>query len=112
MLAKAARVHRAAHYGVIFAGGSPVHGLHLTVRTRPTSDHSRFGFIVGMRVSRKATVRNLIKRRLRAAARELYGRISSASDIVVIAKPGADRLSYEELAGELTMLLRRAKVLP
>ena len=61
---------------------------------------SRFGFSVSRRVG-NSVVRNRVKRRLREFVRLNRRELAVARDFVVIAKPGAARLSYAELVAEL-----------
>ncbi|MCX6788369.1 MAG: ribonuclease P protein component [Candidatus Jorgensenbacteria bacterium] len=50
---------------------------------------------VGKNVAKKATQRNLIKRRIRAIIKKTT--LLDAGDITVITKPGADKMSFAEL---------------
>jgi len=68
----------------------------------------KIGFSVPNKVG-KAHVRNLLKRRFRAIARELIPTLRPAQ-IVISAKPGAELLSYAELHSCVTELFRKAKL--
>jgi ribonuclease P protein component len=61
---------------------------------------SRFGFSVSRKVG-NAVVRNRLKRRLREFCRVNAASLSAGKDFVVIAKPGASRLTYSGVAAEL-----------
>ena len=64
---------------------------------------------LGITVSRKvgaATRRNRIKRLLREFFRLHKSCLPPSSDILFIAKPGADRVNYSELCEELKILLK------
>ena len=65
----------------------------------------RFGFVVSKAVG-NAVVRNLVKRRLRAAAQRLLGDPYSV-DVVVRAAPGATKVSVAEAERELRKVLSR-----
>ncbi len=66
----------------------------------------RFGFIVSQKVSKKAVVRNKIKRRFRSAVQEELGCrrgsetanrcLEKSLDVVLIALPGAEERSFKE----------------
>jgi len=68
--------------------------------SQPSSGPSRVGFSVSRRVG-NAVVRNRLKRRLREFVRLRHRELPAARDLVVIAKPGAAKLSYAELVEEL-----------
>lgn len=72
---------------------------------------SRFCFSVSNKVSKLATKRNLIKRRLRHAIRELLPQIRGGYDVVVIAKPEIVSVSYQEIKQTLERALRRAELI-
>lgn len=110
MLSRTARVTNRDDYDRVFAKGRTVHGSHLSVRTLPDDGPARLGFIVGKRVSLRATKRNRLKRRLRATARVMYDKLPG-SLTVVIAKPSARDRSVVELERELTELFRQSKLL-
>jgi ribonuclease P protein component len=61
---------------------------------------SRLGITVSAKVGR-AVVRNRIKRRLREFFRRVRHRLSPDRDVVIVAKPGAGRLSLGQLADEI-----------
>ncbi|AVG23141.1 Ribonuclease P protein component [Pontimonas salivibrio] len=65
----------------------------------------RFGFVVSKAVG-NAVLRNLVKRRLRAAAQRLLGEPYSV-DVVVRAAPGATKVTVAEAEHELRKVLSR-----
>ena len=71
---------------------------------------ARVGFTVGKRVG-GAVTRNLVRRRLREAARRLLGRLAPGWDLVAVARPAAADATGTQLAHDLETLLVRAKVL-
>ena len=76
-------------------------------------DHppSRVGISISQKVSKKAVVRNRIKRQLRAALRQLLPRLSPGWKLVIIVKPEARECEYAQLLRELEKLLVKAEVL-
>lgn len=70
----------------------------------------RCGYIVGKRVGKSAVARNRVKRRLREILRLQIkaGRVSPGYDLVLIARAGAAQATYQQLAADVTHLLRRA----
>jgi ribonuclease P protein component len=74
---------------------------------------TRIGISISTKVSKKAVVRNRIKRQLRAAFRYLLPRISSGWLIVVVVQPSAARQECvtQQFLQELEQLLVAAEVL-
>ncbi len=60
-------------------------------------DESRFGFVVSQKVSKKATVRNKVKRRLSDAVRVELKKIKKGFDFVLIALPGIEKSEFSEI---------------
>ncbi|NEO39442.1 MAG: ribonuclease P protein component [Moorea sp. SIOASIH] len=72
---------------------------------------SRLGISISQKVSKKAVVRNRIKRQIRAALRQLLPRLSPGWKLVIIVKPEARECEYAQLLRELEKLLVKAEVL-
>ncbi|AOY82096.1 ribonuclease P protein component [Moorena producens JHB] len=81
-------------------------------KSLPDNHHpSRLGISISQKVSKKAVVRNRIKRQIRAALRQLLPRLSPGWKLVVIVKPEARECEYAQLLRELEKLLVKAEVL-
>ena len=72
---------------------------------------SRFGFIVSNKFARKAVVRNLSRRRLRAAAHFLLKNIKPGFDIVIWPKIALKKISYQILLNNFKNLLIKNDIL-
>jgi len=72
-------------------------------------EKSRFGFIVANTVDKRATVRNLLKRRLRELVAKRLTRFSPAVDGLILAKPAAKNLEFVVLERELESLFRKIR---
>lgn len=70
-------------------------------------DIPRFGFIVSKKISKKAVVRNKIKRRIRAIIREFFSEIIEGYDYVFFARPGIENLDFEELKDKVKILFNK-----
>jgi ribonuclease P protein component len=75
------------------------------------SGQTRFGFIVSQKISKRAIVRNKVKRRFRQSVRKRLGEIKKGIDIVFIAIPGIEKKDFKEIEEVVEKLLKRAKVL-
>lgn len=98
---KEARVRRRAEFLSLQGEGRRRHTRHLVVIRRPGSrPSSRLGVTVSTRVG-NAVVRNRLKRLLREVFRSHRARLVPPTDFVVIVKPGANSLTYAQVANEL-----------
>lgn len=71
--------------------------------------HFRVGLSVGKKIG-NAVTRNAVKRKIRAALQEL-GPTLLPLDFIVIARPGLEKLSYEEVRSNLEHVLKLAKII-
>jgi ribonuclease P protein component len=76
------------------------------VLNRADNTPTRFGFIVSKAVG-NAVTRNLVRRRLKAASFELLETITSGTDIVVRALPGAAQAGWTTLQHEMRTAVER-----
>ncbi|MDE3095251.1 MAG: ribonuclease P protein component [Chloroflexota bacterium] len=103
------RLRRRKDFAAAYRQGQTQGNRLLVVRVRPNGgEATRFGFVAG-KVVGGAVTRNLVKRRLRAAARTLATK--PGLDIVVGARKVAAVAEYQALERALAVLLKRAGVL-
>jgi ribonuclease P protein component len=102
------RLTASSDFRRVYGARRGVGGAHLVVHSRPNSlGHPRVGFSVSAKVG-GAVIRNLVKRRLRAAAGDLLGTSERSMDFVVVARPSCATAAYAELLAELDQLIARA----
>lgn len=82
---------------------------------KPTIDKgklpTKIGISISQKVSKKAVVRNRIKRQIRAILRQLLPRIAPGWQLVVVVRPEAKECEYAHFLRELEQLLVEAEVL-
>jgi len=71
---------------------------------------SRFAFIVPQKVSKKATLRNKIKRRLSESVRIKMKNIKTGRDVILLAISGAEKKDFWEIEETLNKLFVKAKI--
>jgi ribonuclease P protein component len=102
---KAARIRRRAEYLELQREGRRRHTANLVVIRRPAPGPvSRLGVTVSGRVG-NAVVRSRVKRILREIFRARRAEIKPPTDVLIIAKPGADTLSHAQAAIEFAHAL-------
>jgi ribonuclease P protein component len=79
-------------------------------RSQSGRSPTRIGITVSTKVSKRAVVRNRIKRRIRAALRELLPGFPTGWMIIIIVQPVAVKCNYKEILQELKQLLIEAEV--
>ena len=70
----------------------------------------RFGFIVSQKVSKKAVVRNKIKRRLREVIKEEIKRIKKGFDIILITLPETEIKDFQKIKTTIEKLFKKARI--
>lgn len=126
MLSKAHRLRHWRDFEAVYQRGRSRRTPHLTLRALPPqlqhqsqvhgpvatgSPPTRVGIVVGRKVSKKATIRNRIKRRLRACMGQLLPSLSPGWQLVVMARPAAGECDYAQFLRELEQMLAEAEVL-
>ena len=107
---KAVRIRRRRDFLAIQRKGRRRHMAHFVVVRMPAiGPGSRLGVTVSRRVG-NAVARNRVKRLVREIFRRRRSAIPEPSDLVVIAKPGADELTYGAVASELERALDLASI--
>lgn len=91
---------------------------HLIIRALPIlQSHDgepfdiKIGISISRKVSKKAVVRNRIKRQIRSVFRYLLPKISSSWLIIIIVKPEAQECNYEHFLRELEQLLIKTEII-
>lgn len=91
--------------------GEKFQGDSLTLITLPTQNgFSRFGFIVSLRCSKKATERNKVKRTLREAVRQFLPCIKPGFDLVFLARKKILDKSFMENKTEIEKIFLKAEL--
>ncbi|MCW3060131.1 MAG: ribonuclease P protein component [Capsulimonas sp.] len=119
MLPRYARLKRNRDFRAVYARRRLFHGgvLMLYVRPRTAAERSqgltapRFGFVISKKVSKRANIRNRIKRRLREICR-LHVlskmRADAAVDVMFVARTSATDANFSRLMADVETLGRQA----
>jgi len=74
------------------------------------SKRSRFGIVVTEKVSKKAVIRNRIKRRLREILRLNLPKIKQGIDVVIVACSGIENKNFWEIERDINKIFIEADV--
>ena len=109
---RAQRLRKGEEFDRVYREGAVTTGPFFVLRVLPNAlGHARWGFAVGKGLSKRAVVRNRIKRRLREAVRTALPGAVGSYDIVVTARGRSVEASFSTLSGALGKQLSRANVL-
>lgn len=112
MLAKEHRLRKQKDFEAVFKTGRYSRGVFLSLKTAKNNlPQSRFGIAVSAKVSKKAVIRNKIKRRLRHIIYRRLPEIKDGFDIAIIAAPAAAEKTFGETVSEFNDLLEKGKLL-
>ena len=75
------------------------------------SNIKRFGFIVSRKISKKAVIRNKVKRRLREAVGTRLKEARSGVDCVLVALPGIEKRVFVDIKKSVDKLFEKANII-
>jgi ribonuclease P protein component len=112
MLARNFRLRQTGDINRVYARGRYGGAAILHVKALKSSyEHPRIAIVVGKKVSKKAVVRNQIRRQIAAQLQNLWQTLDGGYDIVVSVREDASGLTAPELAKQLTAALTKAGVI-
>jgi ribonuclease P protein component len=112
MLKRINRLSTKKDIALVYAKGSVVHGRLFVLKSRSNDlPNSRFGFIVSTKISKKAVVRNQVKRRMREAVRLIFDKIQPGNDVVLIAKNPVKDADFKMIASDINQVLTKRRLL-
>lgn len=113
MLAKKNRLNIDQDIKRLIQSGKTFFLPQLTIKYSINQDKQiKFGLVVSNKVDKRATQRNLLKRRLREAHRSLLNDIKPGYNLLIIAKKSALELSFAELKKQLLFAYSQIKIYP
>lgn len=75
-----------------------------------TEKISKFAFVVSTKVDKRATVRNLLKRRMRAAVKEILPKLNTGFSVLIIAKKQAIELDFATIVKQFIFAFNKSKI--
>ena len=111
MLPKINRIKKKKDFEIIFkTSKSFKNNLFILRIAKNNLGLNRFGFIVSLKVSKKATVRNKVRGRLSEAIKSKANKIKIGTDLIIIALPGIDKKEFPEIKEAINKSLIEAKL--
>lgn len=116
MLKKINRLSKKHDFDLVFKQGKSVYSPYFVIKVLPNQlGRIRFGIVVSNKVSKRATKRNLIKRRIRAILQKGLKPNRQGIDVVILTSPRLINaqgkvLQNKQIEKELLAVLRKAKL--
>ena len=112
MLPRKFRLTSKKDFTRIFKGGRSVNGRGIGLKYFPSGlEMSRFAFVVSTKVSKKAVVRNKLKRQMREIIHGVLKDVKPGVDMVIIARKEAIDMEFAEMTGSMQKILKKAALL-
>ena len=109
MLARVNTIKKAQDFDAIFKGAKSFRSDFFSLKTiKNKSGANRFAFMVSQKVSKKAVLRNKVRRRLAESVQGETKRIKKGTDLLIIALPGIEKKEFIEIKTTLVEALKRA----
>lgn len=112
MLPKVNRIKKKKDFEIIFKKGTTFkNNLFVLKVVKKNFGKSRFGFIVSSKISKKAIVRNKVRRRLEEIIKAEVANIMGSVDIILISLSGIEKKEFSETREALHNLLIGAEII-
>lgn len=111
MLKKNYRLVKEKDFKQVFKRGKYLNSSYLSLKIGKNKlPLSQFGFVVSTKISKKAVVRNKIKRQLKKIIQLNLKKIDQGLNMVIITHPSIRGVKYQAIETTLIDLLKKAKV--
>lgn len=111
MLPKKNRLTKEKDFQKVFKTGKSFAGKFIILKLAPNSlNFSRFGFIVGLKIAKKAVKRNKIRRQLHEILRIFLNNVSLGFDVVVLPNKEIVDRGYAEIESATKNILKKAGI--
>ena len=112
MLPKDSRLTKRTDFEKVARGSRPTHSKYLILKKSPNPNHkTKFGIVISTKVSKKAVVRNKIRRRIREVLRSNLSKIKPDYKVILVVKNTVIDKDYQELKQDLETILKKASLL-
>jgi ribonuclease P protein component len=110
MLSKKNRLKRKKDIEGVFKRGKGFKEDFLILKVAKNNfKNSRFALVVSQKISKKATLRNKIRRKMSETVRLKIKRVKKGMDLVLIATPGLEEKDFWEINEIINKLFQKAK---
>lgn len=109
MLPAGFRLRKMRDFEGVFKEGRMFYGSVVSIKVHYTGQEAiRFGIVISNKVSKKATKRNLLRRRIREIIRHELPGLKCGFDVVILTKKDSMLLNYQQLQEMIKNLFYKA----
>jgi ribonuclease P protein component len=109
MLPKNNRLKKTKDFETVFKTGKSIRNSFLALKvTQNNLDISRFAFVISKKISKKAVVRNKIRRRLSATIEKEIKDIKKGFDFIFLTQSGIEKVDFLKTKESAVNLLEKA----
>lgn len=111
MLNQSLRLNKNKEFDQVFQAGHSFFGIFLGIKAlKNEKNTNKFGVLVGLKISKLAVKRNLVKRRIKSVLEKENKNIKQGYNIVVITKPEIINQNYQDIKEEILRGLNKLKL--
>lgn len=108
MLPKLVRLRHQSEFARLSVKGRPLYGPFCILRAwKSGSKPSKIGFVASGKMFKKATDRNLVRRRMREAFRPLLSKVPDGYDMTFVARSEAKKADFKEMRSSMEHLIEK-----
>lgn len=112
MLKKINRITKDKEFDRIFKGGKSAYSNILGLKALKTEEeNSRFGILISTKVSKKAVIRNRLKRQIREILKQYFTQIAPGYDCVIVTLPQIKEADFKQIEDALIFCLKRLRLI-
>lgn len=112
MLSRKFRLSLKKDFDQILKSKSKFYSYNFVLRFKKTQNPlSRFAVVASKKVSKKAVIRNRIKRRIVEIIRLNMSKICNGYDIMFFVKSDVSKIEHQKLQEEILLLFKKARIL-
>ena len=112
MIPKEKRLVTKKDFSRVFSKGRIFHSRGLRAKIcRNSLEFSRFGLVISTKVSKKAVLRNKVRRRLRSIIGQSLPLIRGGQDVAILARKEVLEMTFEQIEASTVHLLEKAGLL-
>lgn len=112
MLTKVNRLTRTKEFDNTFKKGRSSYDKNLGVKFVINGLHyNKFGIIINNKVSKKAVIRNKIRRQIRQVIKQQENNLKLGNDVIVVVLPESVKVSFKEIEVSVLNNFKKLKLL-